>query len=185
LGFSFQDRQVEMISGSHTAGMTLKINGQIMHRGTYKFATKSGDVVVTYRSHQQAQISSPQFSFLIYNSDMFFNIETGLNDRRLLRLGSSRHAITDSHLCAKEDHVDESKVQHQQHSDDVVEHNHGAVEAALQKKYGGAQVPLHGLIGQTWRNAVVCGKNWVGSVPDYVASDLFASDYFFNFFNSQ
>jgi len=138
-------------------------------------------VTVDVQHHDRVLITSDEFAITVINSDMFFNIETALLDRQLLRLGAPRHTITDHKLCGQENEVDVTKLHR---SNTTSEHSHGQVEAALQRKYGGVQVPLHGLIGQTWRNAIVCGKNWIGAVTDYVASDLFASDYFFNFYKS-
>jgi len=43
-------------------------------------------------------------------------------------------------------------------------------------------VPMHGLIGQTWRNVEICNHAWVGDASDYVTSGLFATDSAFNFY---
>jgi len=106
-------------------------------------------------------------------------------NHQLLKLGAPKHNITDHKLCNIEIEADATVLEHVAHHHEhnaTFAHNHGAVEAELQRKYGGAQIPLHGLVGQTWRNVLVCGKHWTGGVHDYVASSLFASDYFFNFF---
>jgi hypothetical protein len=190
LGFSFHGtRHVTLVAGTHTRGMFVSIHGEAVEpKGRYSFTAKDGQVVIVHiQHHDRVVIRSDEFIITVTNSDMFFNLETTLLDRQLLRLGAPRHTITDHVLCQQEQ--DASTIiltpTHGRPHNSTMEHNHGRVEAILQQKYGGAQVPLHGLIGQTWRNALVCGKNWIGSVADYVASDLYASDYFFNFYHSE
>jgi hypothetical protein len=161
-------------------GMNVHINGEMISgKGRYVFTGEDGHTVTVHiKHHDRVTIRSEQFDITVINSDMFFNIETSMLDRHLLHLGAKRHTITGNKLCQED-----AELEHAAHAGgNATEHNHGQIEAALQQKYGGIQVPLHGLIGQTWRNAVVCGKSWVGGVGDYVASDLFASDYFFNFY---
>jgi hypothetical protein len=165
--------------------MFVAINGDaIAHKGRYSFTSTSGEVVtVEIKHHDRVTITTAEFIITAINSDMFFNLETSMINRHLLRLGAPKHSITDRTLCTAENNMDTTKLVHNAEHNST-QHNHGQVEAELQKKYGGVQVPLHGLIGQTWRHAIVCGKNWIGAVTDYVASDLFASDYFFNFYHS-
>jgi hypothetical protein len=180
LGFSFSSHRVKVIAGPHRVGMHIDMDGEKLAKGNYQFNTNGSDVTIHFKNRGTVQINTQQFVFNIFNSDTFFNMEASMLDEVLLRIGSPKHTITDSSLCRKEEALDESKLQRSQIKQ---VHNHGAVEAAIDKKYGGTQVPLHGLIGQTWRNVLVCGKHWVGSVTDYLASDLFAQDYVFNFFH--
>lgn len=160
----------------------MTIDGELMKKGNYKLQANGTEVSIKYQHHGEVFIKTHEFTFKIQNSDMFFNMETAMLDHHLLLVGAPKHTITDSTLCKKEETVDDTKFQTSQIKH---QHNHGAIESAIEKKYGGVQVPLHGLVGQTWRNVLVCGKNWVGTVTDYVCSDLFASDYFFNFYTSE
>jgi len=105
----------------------------------------------------------PNHSHELVNADYFFNLAVSALDHDMLMAGSKKHTITDRATCTQ--------------------HSHGAIEAALLKKYQVA-FPVHGLVGQTWRNVEVCGKQWIGSVQDYVVSNLFSSDYTYNFYNS-
>jgi len=57
------------------------------------------------------------------------------------------------------------------------------VEDEMSKHY--PRVPIHGLIGQTWRNAVICNHDWVGDASDYVTTSLFAHDSAFNYYGTQ
>ena len=76
-----------------------------------------------------------------------------LNDMNLLRTGSHRHEITDHNVCKTQ-----------------TTHDHQLVESMVAKKYH-AQNVLHGLVGQTWRNVKVCGRDWMGQVEDYLVAD--------------
>jgi hypothetical protein len=182
LGLSFGSHQIKLVAGTHQVGLHVFIDGERISYGNYQLQANGTMVAIKFHHHGSIFIKTHEFSFTIYNSDMFFNLEASLLDQRLLHIGAPKHTITDSTLCKKEENVDETKFQT---SEIKHKHNHGAVEAAIEKKYGGIQIPLHGLIGQTWRNVLVCGKNWVGAVTDYVCSDLFASDYFFNFYRPE
>jgi len=89
-----------------------------------------------------------------------------LSRREILKAGAAHHLIESSDLCRSEPGKNSNSL---------------AVEAKLSSYYGN-QYPIHGLIGQTWRNSQVCGKVWVGVVDDYVASSLFADDFTFNYY---
>jgi len=80
-------------------------------------------------------------------------------------LEARKHTVTDRETCAQ------ANVR-------------GVIDQVLVKKYH-VTFPVHGLLGQTWRNVDVCGKQWMGTPQDYIVSNLFASDYTYNFFNSQ
>jgi hypothetical protein len=112
------------------------------------------------------------FNIDVVNSDYFFNLGMSLKNRETLRIGSKRHTITDHSIC-EQDRVGYSGAAG----------NHGAIESSLAKKYHNAPIAIHGLIGQTWRNVRVCDKDWMGAVQDYVTSNLFSSDSFFNEWN--
>jgi len=95
----------------------------------------------------------------------------------MLLAGRMKHTITDSAICSHD------KYGHAKVNDgrEELQHDHGMVEAALLKKYP-MNWPMHGLIGQTWRNVLICGKHWMGGVQDYVVSSLFGHDYYYNFY---
>jgi hypothetical protein len=164
LGWSFGSTQIRAVAGPHMTGMTVFINEQRLTKGHYQFNTVDGEVQVRAIGNSKVSIASKSFSFEVANADYFFNLGVSVFDRDMLHAGSKKHTITDSATCAQQN-------------------TQGVLEAALLKKYH-VTYPVHGLIGQTWRNVDVCGKKWIGSVQDYIVSNLFAQDYVFNFYNS-
>jgi len=164
LGWSFGSTQIRAVAGPHMTGMTVFINEQRLTKGHYQFNTADGEVKIRAIGSSKLSIASKSFSFELANADYFFNLAVSALDRDMLQTGSKKHTITDATTCAQQNTA-------------------GVIEASLLKKYH-ATFPVHGLIGQTWRNVEVCGKKLIGTVQDYIVSNLFAQDYVFNFYNS-
>jgi hypothetical protein len=166
LGLSVGESHVKMVAGTHEAGMRVWVNDMEIKRGAH-INRLASNVTGSLRYHHNGKvdINTDVMGLQIVNSDMFFNIRAALKDEQLLRVGSTKHTVTDKAVCKTNSET----------------HNHQLVESTVAKKYP-VTTPLHGLIGQTWRNVLVCGRNWMGTVQDYLVSDLFASDNHYNYF---
>jgi hypothetical protein len=166
LGLSVGDSQVKFVAGSHEQGMRVWVNDVELQRGA-RIQQLSANVTGSLRYHHNGRVDvkTDIMALEIVNSDMFFNIRAGLNDQQLLRVGATKHTVTDKTICKT----------------NIETHNHQLVEQTVAKKYP-VTTQLHGLIGQTWRNVKVCGRDWMGTVQDYLSSSLFAQDYHYNYF---
>uniref|UniRef100_A0A1J3FH62 Uncharacterized protein n=1 Tax=Noccaea caerulescens TaxID=107243 RepID=A0A1J3FH62_NOCCA len=166
LGFSIMDTQVKLVAGTHEQGLRVWIDHQEITRGTHiKTLSINTTAQLRYHHNGRVEIHTEIMNFEIANSDMFMNIRVGLNNQQLMRVGATKHSVTDRTICKTNSET----------------HNHQLIEQTVAGKYP-VTTPLHGLIGQTWRNVKVCGRDWMGTVQDYLASDLFASDYHYNYF---
>jgi hypothetical protein len=166
LGLSVADQHVKMVAGTHDAGMRIWVNDIELHRGAH-IAALSSNITSSLKYHHngRVEISTDIMSMEVVNSDMFFNIRAALNNQQLLKVGAKKHTVTDKAIC---------------HANSET-HNHQLIESTVAKKYS-VSTQLHGLIGQTWRNVKVCGKDWMGTVGDYLVSDLFATDNHYSYF---
>jgi hypothetical protein len=166
LGLSVADSHVKMVAGTHEAGLRIWVNDIELSRGQH-IHQLSNNVTSSLRYHHngRVEINTDVMALEVVNSDMFFNIRAALNDAQLLQVGSTKHTVTDHKICKTNSET----------------HNHQLIESTVAKKYP-VTTQLHGLIGQTWRNVKVCGKDYMGVVQDYVASDLFANDYHYSYF---
>jgi len=187
---------IKIVAGSHADGLRVWMSTKGKHSieneielGKYKqgltwtIDEQGNTATLKYNTFGQVHIKTNMFDIKIVNSDMFFNLQVSLLDASMLRVGRTPHTITDHEICShdKHGHAQVSDMD----SDAHASHDHGLVESIMMKKYH-ANFPVHGLIGQTWRNVVVCGKHWVGTVQDYVvSSSLFGGDYYYNFYSSQ
>jgi hypothetical protein len=113
-------------------------------------------------------LESESFYLNIANSDYFFNFGFGVKDEKVLAKGAKVLDIK-GEICERES---------SQHST-TLSNTH--IRKQLADTY--PAYPLHGLLGQTWRNAVYCGRYYEGTVDDYVTGDLFGNSHTFNYFN--
>jgi hypothetical protein len=189
LGFTIPsakgDMQIKMVAGSHEKGLRVwmgPVGGDMheVHLGSHTAGFRwpisndsSAVATLQYNVFGEASVHTPLLDIRVVNSDYFFNMEVSLLDQAILRAGAKKHTVTDREIC-HQDQNGQAQIEH-------AEHQHGMVEAALMKKYH-TDYPLHGLIGQTWRNVLVCGKHWMGAVNDYVVNSLFSDDYYFNYY---
>jgi hypothetical protein len=176
------DVHISMVAGSHAAGLRLWIGTsahelkevRVGERLRWSLSNDTTEMVtVTHNHHGEVVVDTPLFTIEVVNSDYFFNLGMSLKNHQMLRIGATRHTITDGTTC------EQDRLGYAGHAAG----NLGAAESQLLKKYHNAPVAIHGLIGQTWRNVKVCGKEWMGAVGDYVVSDIFSSDYHFNVFS--
>lgn len=166
LGYSIGETHIKLVAGTHEAGLRIWVNDRELQRGA-RISSLSTNTTAALRYHHtgRVQIKTQIMSFEIVNSDMFFNIHASLNDQQLLRVGATKHTVTDHNICKTNSET----------------HDHQLIEKTVAKKYP-VTTPLHGLIGQTWRNVKVCSRDWMGTVQDYLVSDLFANDNHYNYF---
>jgi hypothetical protein len=166
LGLSVGDAHVKMVAGTHAAGLRVWYNDAELHRGAHiKELSQNATGSLRFHHNGRVDISTEIMGLEIVNSDMFMNIRASLKDQQLLKVGSTKHTVTDKAICKTNTETS----------------NHQLIEATVAKKYP-VTTPLHGLIGQTWRNVLTCGRNWMGTVQDYMVSDLFASDNHYSYF---
>jgi len=167
LGFQLAEAHIKIVAGTHDQGLRVWVNDVEITRGTYikQVSTNLTTASLKYHKNGKVQIMTDIMGFEVVNSDMFMNIRTSLNNPQLLRIGATKHTVTDALICKTNGET----------------HNYQLVETTVAKKYP-VTTPLHGLMGQTWRNVRVCGRDWMGTVQDYLVSDLFANDNHYNYF---
>jgi hypothetical protein len=111
----------------------------------------------------------------IVNSDYFFNFDFGLKDQSILSAGAKQLQIT-GEICELE-----SRAHLISNNNYELIKQKSKIKKLLADNY--PSYPLHGLIGQTWRNVYYCGRYFEGGVDDYVTGDLFQNPPTFNYFN--
>lgn len=178
IGFMIGDIKIKAVSGSHDKGLRAWMNDIEIHRAhagnNNKIIFAINNSTTETGSFQYTQtgrlaLDLPQFHVEIINSDYFFNMEVSLKDTQVLRAGAKQVKLREKVLCAADGMKSEDRMSH--------------VESRMAKHY--PRVPIHGLIGQTWRNALICDHPWVGDASDYVTSSLLASDSAFNYYGTQ
>jgi len=103
-------------------------------------------------------INSLFFKMTVSNSDYFFNIGIAMHDDNLMKHGAKKNTICGGDGTGM----------------DGVAMIGGVLYPA---------VPIHGVIGQTWKNAVYCaGRLYEGEWDDYQVQGLFDNDFRFNQF---
>jgi hypothetical protein len=175
IGFTMGDIRVKAIAGSHANGLRVWMNDvEVVQASThnkiifaYWNSSQSGSLEFSQQS--KFTIDVPQFSVEVTNSDYFFNFEVAFKDVSILRSGSKKTNLHKSFLCSSSGMESSERL--------------ALVEDEMAKHY--PRVPIHGLIGQTWRNAVICDHAWVGDASDYVTSSLFAHNSAFNYYGTQ
>jgi hypothetical protein len=170
LGFTIGDARMKIQAGPHDIGMRVWLMDHEIRPSERRliFAINNSSidtVTVTFRHHGKLEILTPLLNFQLDNSDNFINVAASLNDLSLLRLGAKRREITDHNVCKTQS-----------------THDHQMIENKVAKLYP-TQTELHGLVGQTWRNVKICGRDWMGQVEDYLVADgLFGTSYNYNYF---
>jgi len=169
LGFILGDTRIKIQSGTHEIGLRVWLmNNEITPSprsiifALHNSSTDTATIIFTKRN--QIKIITPLLMFDITNSDYFMNIGASLSDHELLRAGSRSRFVTQHELCKSQ-----------------TTHDYQLIEQTVSKLYP-VRTPLHGLVGQTWRNVKVCGRDWMGVVEDYLVSDLFGTEYHYNYF---
>jgi len=176
LGFVIGDISVKAVAGPHDLGLRLWMNdveitqaSTIQNKIIFSYWNSSEETgSVKFSQKSKFTIDVPQFTIEVTNSDYFFNLEVSLKDASILRSGSKRTNLHTKFLCSASG---------MKSSDRLV-----AVEDEMAKHY--PRVPIHGLIGQTWRNAVICDHAWVGDASDYVTSSIYSYDSAFNYYGT-
>lgn len=169
------DSKILLQSGSHADGMRVFVNdkevsaGKHIHRFT---AGNSSNAIMQYSSTSVVEINTDSMFIRIANSDYFFNIDFGLKNSQVLIAGTKPLHIT-GEVCEIESRTPRSQLQAD---------TKAIIAKKLKETY--PAYPLHGLIGQTWRNAVYCGRYFEGSVDDYVTGGLFSNEHTFNYFKA-
>jgi len=160
LGFMFNGINVKLVAGPHHKGLRGWINDAEIHthqRIVLNPTNSTDEIVLSHPHHDTVTVSTPLFTIEITNSDWFFNFNLVCHATDILRSGRFMHFIGNS----------------RPHEGVTV---HGT-------KYPSYQ--LHGLVGQTWKNARYPAKRFYeGEVDDYMMLDhqLFSSDSSFNLF---
>jgi hypothetical protein len=178
LGFLLGDIRIKAIAGPHDLGLQLYMNDIQIHLQHHQrshnkiiFAIgnssrETGSIEYVHRG--RVVVDTPMFNIAIHNADYFFNMEVIYKDHEVLRAGKKSVKLRELYLCSNDGMKSEDRMKR--------------VEQRMNQFY--PHVPLHGLIGQTWRNAQICDHAWVGDASDYVTSDLFATDSAFNYYGT-
>jgi len=172
IGIQFGSNKILLKSGSHSAGMKVFINDREIHASqeTRRLRNKNATALISYEKKDTFNVYTDLMVIRIVNSDYFFNLDFGLKDQSILIAGSPALQIN-GEICERESRVHKSEL--------------ATTGSQIKKQLASTypSVPLHGLIGQTWRNAIYCGRYFEGSVDDYVTGGLFSNEHTFNFFN--
>jgi hypothetical protein len=156
--------KVRIVSRSHQQGLQLFSieNGQekeIHMKKRLILTTPDGyHVSLLQTSPNTIVINSLFFKMTVSNSDYFFNIGIAMHDDNLMKHGAKKNTICGGDGTGM----------------DGVAMIGGVLYPA---------VPIHGVIGQTWKNAVYCaGRLYEGEWDDYQVQGLFDNDFRFNQF---
>jgi len=96
------------------------------------------------------------FKMTVSNSQGFLNLAIAMHDDNLMRHGAAKMTICAGDLSGKDG-------------------------AGMIGGPAYPTVPIHGVIGQTWKNAVYCGARlYEGEWDDYQTNSLFDNDFRYN-----
>jgi hypothetical protein len=154
-GIMIGSNKIKLVAGTYGKGIYIEYNNEVLK--TDKMRISKNDSTIYYPSNDVFEISTDSFLIKIINADEFFNFQVALKDSYVLDAGKKKLNIQGD-SCA----------------------DHHTVHDKLLKNY--PDLPIHGLIGQTWRNAVYCGKLYEGQVDDYLSGGLFGVQFPFNRF---
>jgi len=165
LGFTIntlpQITKFKIISGSHEDGLRLltedgkSIN---LHKRLIVTTPDEYHVSVLQTSKNQIVINSLFFKMTISNSNHFFNLAIAMHDDNLMKHGAQKLV-----LCGGD--------------------GTGLDGVGMIGGPSYPSVPVHGVIGQTWKNAVYCGQRmYEGEWEDYEVKGLFDNDFRYNEF---
>jgi len=169
IGVQFGTQQITFQSGAHSTGLIVLVNGKPIvasdHVHNYQ-SVNNQTMNMVFKQNDEVVISTNGLYFKIVNSDYFFNMDFGVRDASIIQKGAP-HLVIRGEVCETE-------------SRSVQKTRTGTIQAKIKATY--PDVPLHGLLGQTWRNAVFCGRYFEGNVDDYVTGSLFSNEHTFNYF---
>jgi hypothetical protein len=172
IGIQFGNEKILLQSGSHSDGMQVFLNDKPMTPSKHVHRIRSANNSTGIAQFEETGIFELYTDLMyirIVNSDYFFNLDFGLKDRQVLTAGAKVLAIN-GEVCEREATMPKSQLTTSK----------ALITKKLKETY--PSFPLHGLVGQTWRNAVYCGRYYEGTVDDYVTGGLFANEHTFNFF---
>lgn len=167
LGFMFPGIKIKTVAGSHRKGLRVWVNEEEMKKSSGKVvittttgtdmnnSTISGEVSISHPHHDVLIVSSPLFTIEVTNSDWFFNFNLMFHAPEVLSSGRMMHYIGDARTGS----------------------------TYIDKFY--PTYPMHGLVGQTWKNARYPAKRmYQGEVDDYMLLDhhLFSTQFLFNLY---
>jgi len=136
-------------SGPHATGFaTVTVNDKPMYVGARIALPLLGvSSYVHLLDHNKLVLVLDSVVLTIMNSDNFVNFDLTLTDSSLLDLGGVRHVVPNLSTPSS--------------------------IATLLTKWYGASNPLHGLIGQTWRNVVYANqKLYQGDITEYLLNNI-------------
>lgn len=175
LGFLMGDIRLKLAAGAHGAGLQAYMNDIEIryHHHTVNqkivFALSNTTIEtgsIVFAEKGKIVVDTPLFNIAIQNADYFFNLEVVYKDHEVLRAGRKQVKLREVNLCLTNGMTSDERLR--------------LVEERMAHFY--PRVALHGLIGQTWRNVLICNRAWVGDASDYVTSNLFAADSAFNYY---
>jgi len=159
LGFLIGENQLKLVSGEEFEGMSVWINDFSLPSkyNTTLHSSKGNTTFLSFPHPKQLFITTELFAIEINNADTFFNLQVQLLDDAVLSSGSQAT---------------------------IVEGKYNNVEEAGSSVY--PDVPLHGLIGQTWKNILYRNGAAIveGEVDDYMVEtrNLFDPNFLFSRF---
>jgi hypothetical protein len=174
IGLQFGSDKVLLQSGAHSEGMKVYINEKeiVASKHIHQFSARDNvTAIAQYRSSNKFSFNSDRFFINVVNSDYFFNLEFGLKDSQALLSGAKQMRVT-GEICERESRMHKT----------LLTETKAQITAKLANTY--PAYPLHGLVGQTWRNAEYCGRYYEGTVDDYVTGSLFGGEHTFNNFKN-
>lgn len=154
--------QLRIVSGTHTQGMTM----HIMENGKERVLNLKRRLIVTTSDQYHASIlrvsantiviNTLFFKMTVSNSEGFLNLAIAMHDDNLMRHGAAKMTICAGDLSGQD-----------------------GVGSVAGPAY--PTVPIHGVIGQTWKNAVYCGARlYEGDWEDYQVDSMFSTDFRYN-----
>jgi hypothetical protein len=166
LGFMFPGLEIKAIAGTHDEGMKVYVNDKRIHAGAAQTHHSVAAAVPRARHHGMndtissvVTVSYSRSDVLVVSAPLF--TVTATNSDMFFNFALSFHSPSLLAAGAKVHHIKSEQDQH---------------------KY--PTFPLHGLLGQTWKNARYTGqgKYFQGQVDDYMLLDskLFSSKFVFN-----
>jgi hypothetical protein len=154
LGIRIEGHLIRIKSGSHRNGLTAMIDGVVLSNNATR-QQLSAHTRVHAKNPNTFILQTELFTIEVVNSDNFFNIMTVIVDRHVLEAGQSKKPVL---LKASQ------STQHDASSPFP-------------------DLPIHGFIGQTWKNAVYpAGRPFAGEVADYEVKGAYAIDSVFNYY---
>jgi hypothetical protein len=174
LGFMFPGINIKTVAGPHHKGLRVWINDEEMHKshkavvmttttttGANTTDASASEVSISHPHHDVLVVSFPLYTIEVTNSDWFFNFNLVFHAPEVLEAGRDMHYLHDSrpHAATKPAYLNDVTVY--------------------------PSYPMHGLVGQTWKNARYAAKRmYQGDIDDYMLLDhqLFSTQFLFNLY---